>query len=523
MQPNKQIRPRFTRRLKVAVFLAISIPLPLSAALPAWWSAARPEGGPVIDPAATDTRSTASANIGQAKYMAYCALQELEKLDYESARIIRSKLTDPQPDPANPTGPPLPRILTFYINSPPPGGWEDSQRKPLLIGQLKAIAAPFYEALELTVPDWLDKESVNVAERGQLQLNGTKDPDPAHPNHYFPWTASAADDNNRGIATIAQLKAVFALRFETHPALAQRERTMRLAGAMTEAVESRIIAANTAHGASAAPGISMPLFTGVPHQYTGSTFTPNSDCWIDDLRPQLTGFHMGAGAYTQSYGMMPLGGHYVLNCGHNGPEPLGFTVKYVSPTGVVFTTTATHWINDFVDEHGSRLSSDTKQPEHSNKDLMVYVLADPVPAWVNCAPILQVTNQELLWLQEAKPPTVSISQGNVQAYHPSPGAYPPDSWTPNNRKAYVKTLSLIPARTSLRDPYWHGLAVGDSGTPEYVLVDDTLYLYGVNVKAGGGAVLVGSHIPYINSLIARGAAVSGKPAITISAVTNPVP
>ena len=46
----------------------------------------------------------------------------------------------------------------------------------------------------------------------QRQENLTQDS--ANPSHIFPWTLATTDDANKGIATIGQLKAVFALRFE---------------------------------------------------------------------------------------------------------------------------------------------------------------------------------------------------------------------------------------------------------------------------------------------------------------------
>jgi hypothetical protein len=65
---------------------------------------------------------------------------------------------------------------------------------PLLIGQLKAIADPFYTRLHAVSPHWLEAERTT---------NGTN-----HPGSIFPWTSAASDDKNKGVANIGQLKAV---------------------------------------------------------------------------------------------------------------------------------------------------------------------------------------------------------------------------------------------------------------------------------------------------------------------------
>ena len=81
-----------------------------------------------------------------------------------------------------------------------------AQFAPLLIGQLKAIADPFYTALRDTDSEWV---------LAQLAENGTMDL--ANPDNFFPWTSDGADNADKAIATIGQLKAVFSLRFESIP------------------------------------------------------------------------------------------------------------------------------------------------------------------------------------------------------------------------------------------------------------------------------------------------------------------
>jgi hypothetical protein len=174
---------------------------------PVWWQEGDP---PVIDPNAV-ANPHGPANIGQAKWMANRALETLGTLDSVLAAEIRQRLTQAQP---NPDGGMFPATLDFGVpEGPLPSDWHDRQHAPLMIGQLKAIATPFYDQLHAAAPLWLDYESSNSAEQGQLQLNGTKDPEDA--TNYYPWTADTDDDSNQAIATIGQLKAVFSLRFET--------------------------------------------------------------------------------------------------------------------------------------------------------------------------------------------------------------------------------------------------------------------------------------------------------------------
>ncbi|MCX6875378.1 MAG: alpha/beta hydrolase [Verrucomicrobia bacterium] len=153
---------------------------------PVWWSLGTPS---VIDPAATPNNH-GPANIGQAKFMANRALDALRAVLPTLASQIEADLVG--------SGKP---VVTFAVPAMPDAAWQQAQKAPLLVGQLKAIAGPFYEHLNSVSPLWL---------QGELQANGTQSA-----GTHFPWTVSTADDNNRGLATIGQLKAVFALHFET--------------------------------------------------------------------------------------------------------------------------------------------------------------------------------------------------------------------------------------------------------------------------------------------------------------------
>ena len=140
---------------------------------------------PVIDPNATENNK-APANIGQAKYITRSALDALLPILPDVTANIETDLAP---------------IIDLTIPAPKPAGWEEKQKAPLLVGQLKAIADPFYTHLKTAAPAWLEAERT---------ANGTN-----HTGSIFPWTIVTTDDNDKGIANIGQLKSVFSLRFNT--------------------------------------------------------------------------------------------------------------------------------------------------------------------------------------------------------------------------------------------------------------------------------------------------------------------
>lgn len=175
----------------LCLFALLALLIPAAAAPPAWWTNG---SSPVIIPAPANNKGP--ANIGQAKWMVSEALRALDAAAPAIATQIRADLAGTPPDHAN-------RIIDLSIPEPKETAWIERQKAPLLIGQLKALSAPFYTRLDFSHSTWLATERTE---------NGTD-----HPDSIFPWTATTADDANKAIATIGQLKAVFSLRFETLP------------------------------------------------------------------------------------------------------------------------------------------------------------------------------------------------------------------------------------------------------------------------------------------------------------------
>jgi len=156
------------------------------AAPPLWWG---DPASPVIN--SNPANNHGPANIGQAKHMAKSALDALRPILPTVAAAIEADLVGP--------GKPIPSW------EPPANQAEkDKNHAPLLIGPLKAIADPFYRHLHTAAPAWLEQ-----------QLYGNLTKDTANPENFFPWTNGLNDDNNKAVANIGQLKAVFSLRFDT--------------------------------------------------------------------------------------------------------------------------------------------------------------------------------------------------------------------------------------------------------------------------------------------------------------------
>lgn len=169
----------------LSIGLLLATPSLLTAADPAWWTT---RGVKTASPAS----NLSPATIGQAKHMAAMALAELQP------RLAPAVYNALQAEVAN----------TVNLAVPTTGPGFEMQRQVLLVGQLKAIAEPFYRKLGYSYRSWL---------LDQLTENQTLDS--GNPDNFFPWTSQITDDSNKAIATVGQLKAVFALRFEAFPAV----------------------------------------------------------------------------------------------------------------------------------------------------------------------------------------------------------------------------------------------------------------------------------------------------------------
>ncbi len=160
------------------------------AADPAWWAARGVQNSSVAS-------NLSPATIGQAKHMVSKALAELQ------TRLPAADYQALQADVAGIVDLALPVIPADF----------ERQREILLVGQLKALAKPFYIRLRAWDAAWLDGQMEQSKTR--LVLRGPLSETFGDYFSPYPWTESSQDDTNFGIATVGQLKSVFALRFET--------------------------------------------------------------------------------------------------------------------------------------------------------------------------------------------------------------------------------------------------------------------------------------------------------------------
>jgi hypothetical protein len=282
--------------------------------------------------------------------------------------------------------------------------------------------------------------------------------------------------------------------------------TIALAAHMAQQVDSRLVGKVAAND--------QRLFTELTRNQNTSVFTPNTTCWLNDLRSQLCGFHMGTSNYGQGYGLMPLGGRFFLCVAHNGPS-LG-TTYWPLPDGTTFTTTTESFYLDRINSGGRNTSGNPNAPS-GPFDFSIYITAAAAPPTLSIIPIVKL-NVNLNLLYALAPPTVSISQGGA---HPDlVGKYA----TLQNRKCAVSPFSSgytssYPENTyPLRSSFGHEASSGDSGCPQYLLINNKLYLYKMNEAF---SIFIGNGISYLQDLVNRAATAHGIAPVTITTVTNP--
>lgn len=282
------------------------------------------------------------------------------------------------------------------------------------------------------------------------------------------------------------------------------QKILDLHDAVVDSIDSRLTGKT--------PSQAMPLYSGIGPKWVPAQFDlsnpnpspdpiPNPDSWLEkDIRDQV-GVSMYSGAYHQSYGLTPITPRHCINCGHNGPR-IGMDVVFVTTAGRIFTTKIIRWIND---SRGSGVSasdvSDALQPAQA--DISIYLLRDPLPDFPLDKVVLakffpEITNAEELMFQFLKTPEIVISQGNGT----QGGGLSMDQLTPNNRKAYIRDMdSVFRPGDPARGLFNHDVFFGDSGTPRYLLINDSLYLTGLS--DGGGPRMLSNYLGYINQMIAR--------------------
>jgi len=280
--------------------------------------------------------------------------------------------------------------------------------------------------------------------------------------------------------------------------------TIALAAHMAKQVDSRL--------AGKVAATDMRLFTGLVSDVATPPFIQNATCWLNDLRSQLCGFHMGTGNYRQGYGLMPLGGRFFLCVAHNGPD-LG-TTYWPLPDGTTFTTTTQSFYLDR-NNAGSYNTSGNPSAPSGPFDFCIYITADAAPPTLSIIPIVKLNINTNL-MNALNPPTVYISQGGANPDLVGKAA------TPQNRKcAVIGIYGGVYSENyhSLRSSFGHQVSIGDSGCPQYLLINNKLYLWRMNMAGGGSNI--GDGISYLQDLVNRAAEAHNIAPVTITTITNP--
>lgn len=167
----------------VAMVTGIVTPFATAGDPPLWWT-----NRGVISSAPQNNFGV--ANLGQAKWMAEQAHTELGATVPGGAGFALANLF-----PAKPGS--------------PDDAWYEAQKKPLNIGQLKALARPFYDRLNGISPDWVKAQ---MKDNGLTTLGIHYFQDQTS-GYYYPWNPATLPAENYKPANIGQLKVVFSLRF----------------------------------------------------------------------------------------------------------------------------------------------------------------------------------------------------------------------------------------------------------------------------------------------------------------------
>lgn len=472
-------------------------------AVPTWWT----EGpDPVLSSGPPDNHAV--ANLGQAKWMAKSALEALRVVVPDLADDIEADLVG--------SGNPIPSWA-----APTPGSdLAKAQFAPLLIGQLKAISAPFYEHLHGFAPDWLD---------GQLAANET-----FHCGSCFPWTTTTADDANYGVVNLGQLKAVFSLDFigdhepgpddpplwrggdhDGIPDLWESGVVHADGGVHWTAINqinlNNVAAVGAISPVGAAPdtlavhaaaavderiagltaSAAMPLFT--TQNYSSNIFVRNTSFWATDLVQQLTCISPAnsTGAASGNWKLragVAITSRHVLQCEHLTPNMnVGDEIRFVTAGNQVI----------------SRLVSARRQV--GTTDFLLLVLDSDLPSSITPCKVAPSNLREYL------PPF--LTQTDVIGIKPGI----PCLMLDQEEKGLVQDIGSIPHFDSPSSPsavlngpteskrleFYEGLGSGDSGNPCFWIVNDQLMLLATASTPTAGAGTFGVNTSAINSVISQ--------------------
>jgi hypothetical protein len=258
---------------------------------------------------------------------------------------------------------------------------------------------------------------------------------------------------------------------------------------------------------------SMNMFSVKNH--ATKTYTRNPNLWckgnesLVDLSPQFSGCVVYKTFDSESYGGVLITPRHVLYCQHSHPQAKGtWPPNLNQPCDLTFVTTNNIAVS----------CTQLHQAENKSLDLAVGLIdRNMEDLGLHVSPILQLSHSPIMWATDnTSPYTGSIRDFMDETCFTTTGMYMP--WVAVSQGA-LRTTNIIPPAPASNypqyndimlhiapQPYGHPLSSfrynvwdGDSGTPVFTIINNTVYLSGILVSAPWGFRLVDTST--INQLI----------------------
>jgi hypothetical protein len=230
------------------------------------------------------------------------------------------------------------------------------------------------------------------------------------------------------------------------------------------------------------------------HNHGAGSYVVNPDFWAQDLRPQLcanrVAMHLVNGAFSGEHGGPLVTPRHCLSAGHvrGGPGDRRLH-RYITPTGKVVEAM----------EVACARVSELLPGVIPGMDLEIALLdRDLEVEGVPVLPILELDGVFGNFLRDALREDLPLPfLGLSQSQRDAPAdtifaAYPPR----HERLLYIKSSHDFRLSTPEFAHFNYGLYPGDSGTPNFYLINDHLFLGGINTNAPfGGPAPGGTYRP----------------------------
>lgn len=451
---------------------------------PAWWKESLPssepsypDGYPPVWNETRESNNKGAANLGQAKWVAKNALAAIGTFNPVLASSIEDDLVG--------VGKPIPNW-----NAPVNQAERDKNHAPLLLGQLKAIALPFYNHLNLAAPDWV-LEQIQENHAGDAVLNTHYWQISGDSNYsedgYFAWNPATPSAVNHQPATIGQLKALFSLRFETVPLAAFAY------GRTGGAAEMNLWAPTGLYDNESKS--STDDYHNARDPGTNVNYTFNPDLWCKKLLPQLTcvvvakddcgtNFLPAGECWRARYGGVAITKRHVLYCAHaythaQGTWAINGNTTNSPPTRLRFIDKNGNTV-DRIQLHqasaGDAFSNAANDSGAHPADLCVAVLDQDLPDTVFIPKIIPSLSSLAV---DGAFDEIGVSQEWQPGAYQSPTSPEESEYYPRHNRQMIY-LHRMKTGHGPFPPFEYNQWGGDSGTPSFTLAKGNLVLSIIN-------------------------------------------